>query len=116
MANKPFVEHQVDRLICPGTNITGDNLDVSNWISFILEFTKRTEAGKWNEKCGVIIFKANYGYHSAMRKIVKDTVEKMKKEDPKTIVMEEVDDNKVRTWVVGNSDKIKQMVNDELKQ
>jgi hypothetical protein len=81
----------------------------------ILDLTKRTEAGNWNEKYGVMIFKANYGYQSAMKSIVDGYVSGLKVEDPKVIVMEEIDDNKVRTWIIGNPDNIKKMVEDELK-
>ena len=86
-----------------------------DWLELILDLTKKSEPGKWNEKYGVMVFKANYGYHSIMKKIVDDYVKSVRINDPKIIVMEEVDDNKVKSWVVGNPDNIKSMVNDELK-
>ena len=85
-----------------------------DWLNFILNFTKRTEAGKWNDKYGVMIFKANYGYHSAMKKIVDDYVRDMKKANSNVVVMDETDDNRVRTWIVGLPSSIQQMVEDEL--
>lgn len=114
--NKEFKLPQIAKFIYPGDerDDKGDYTEKKLWIDWILNFTKRTEAGKWNEKYGVMVFKANYGYHSAMKKIVEDYVKQTKKENPDVIVMEEVDDNKVRSWVIGNSDKIKEMVEDEL--
>lgn len=113
---------QIDKLFMPWESGGWDfgteeipNGPKKDWLHFILEFTKRTEAGKWNQKYGVMIFKANYGYQSAMKKIVDDCVKQMKKEDPNVIVMDETDDDKVKTWVVGNKDKIQEMVDDELK-
>jgi uncharacterized radical SAM superfamily protein len=60
-----------------------------------------------------MIFKANYGYHSAMKKIVDDYVRDMKKANSNVVVMDETDDNRVRTWVVGFPSSIQQMVEDE---
>lgn len=91
------------------------NKERSNWTTFILNMTKHTEAGKFNDKYGVMVFKANYGYISAMKTIVDHYVSQLKKEDSSIVVMEEVDDYKAKTWIVGNADKIKQMVDDELK-
>lgn len=120
--NEKFVKEQVDKLFMPwevnadfgmgGEKLKGPKKE---WLDFILNFTKRTEAGNWNEKYGVMVFKANYGYHSAMKKIVDDCVQQMKKENPDIVVMDESDDNRVRTWTVGKPDSIKQMVEDELK-
>ncbi len=108
-----------EKLIFPpsGGFVTRDvrSDDIKKWVSSVLELTKRTEAGKWNEKYGIMVFKANYGYHSVMKKIVKDYLKQAKTEDSEIIVMEDVDDNKVRTWVVGNSTNIKQMIDDEFK-
>ncbi len=109
---------QIDKLLFP--QIEPDNgKDVwfprSDWAKTILNFTKRTEAGKWNEKYGVMVFKANYGYHSAMKKIVDDYVREMKKDNPNIVVMDETDDNRVRTWTIGDPNNIRKMVEDELK-
>jgi hypothetical protein len=86
-----------------------------DWTSFILNMTKHTEAGKFNDKYGVMVFKANYGYISVMKSIVDHYTNQLKNEDSNVVVMEEVDDYKAKTWIVGNADKIKQMVDDELK-
>jgi len=67
-------------------------------------------------KYGVMIFKANYGYQSNMKLLVKSYVKELKLSDPKVIVIEEVDDFKAKTWIVGNADNIQKMVNDELSQ
>lgn len=87
----------------------------SEWLKFILELTAHSEPGKWDEKYGVMIFKANRGYQSAMKKIVDNYIKKAKVYDSDIIVMTETDDNMVKSWVIGNKDKIKQMVEDSLK-
>jgi hypothetical protein len=106
---------QIDKLLMPFSGYIEKGSEMQNWLDFVLEFTKRTEAGKWNDKYGIMTFKANYGYHSAMKKIVDDCVREMKKETPDVVVLDETDDDRVRTWVVGKPDKIKEMIEDELR-
>jgi hypothetical protein len=73
-------------------------------------------AGQLDDKYGVMVFKAKYGNYSIVKKIVDDYVRNAKKIDPDIIVMEDRDDNLVKTWVIGNKDKISQMVNDEFNK
>lgn len=71
--------------------------------------------GQLNEKYGIMVFKSKPGNYSIVKRIVTDYVIKSKKIDPYIIVMEDIDDNLVKTWMVGNIQKISEMVNDELK-
>lgn len=68
------------------------------------------------KKYGVITFKSKYGKYSVLKNIIFNYVRECKKFDKDVIVMEDVDDNLVKTWVVGNKYKINQMVNDSLKK
>jgi hypothetical protein len=68
----------------------------------------------WNEKYGVMIFKANRGYQSAMNKIVKEYTKKAKQYDSDIMVLKDIDDNNTKIWIVGNKYKIKEMVDDYL--
>jgi hypothetical protein len=67
-----------------------------------------------DHKYKVMKFKANYGYISAMKRIVNQYIKLAKLNDPDTIVLEEVNDDKSKTWIVGNSKDITRMVNDAL--
>lgn len=69
-------------------------------------------SGELDEKYGVMIFKAKHGNYSIVKRIVNEYIRQSKKIDSDIIVMEDVDDNLVKTWLVGNKDKISQMVND----
>lgn len=65
-----------------------------------------------NERYGVMVFKAKKGNYSTMKRIVNQYVRNSKKFDRDVIVIEDVDDNLVKSWLIGNKDKIAQMVND----
>lgn len=73
-------------------------------------------SGELDEKYGVMVFKAKKGNHAIMKRIVAEYVIKSKKIDPNIVIMEDMDDNDVKIWTVGNADKINQMVEDSLKQ
>lgn len=70
--------------------------------------------GKLDEKYGIMVFKAKKGNYAIMKKIVVDYVIRSKKIDPDIIIMEDMGDNLVKTWLVGNPNKINQMVEDSL--
>lgn len=72
-------------------------------------------SGELDEKYGIMIFKARKGNYSIMKRIVDEYVRKSKKIDTDIIVMEDMDDNLIKSWLIGNKDKIAQMVNDSLK-
>jgi hypothetical protein len=72
-------------------------------------------AGELDKQYGVMVFKARKGNYAIVKRIVDDYVRKSKKIDPDIIVMEDIDDNLVKSWLVGNKDKIVQMVNDSLQ-
>lgn len=93
----------------------GADSERRDWITFVLNMTKHTESGKWNEKYSIMTFKARFGYISVMDAIVKEYVKGAKQTDDKIITMEEVNDDRSKTWVVGNPENIKQMVDDEFK-
>lgn len=71
--------------------------------------------GELDKQYGIVVFKAKKGNYSIVKRIVDDYVRKSKKIDPDIIVMEDMDDNLVKSWLIGNKDKISQMVNDSLK-
>ncbi len=75
--------------------------------------TKIEEPGKWNRKHGVMVFKANHGYQSTMDRIVHQYVNTIKLKDPEVLVLEETDDFKVKSWIVGNPKNISKMVDEE---
>lgn len=71
-------------------------------------------SGKLDEKYGIMVFKAKKGNYSIMKRIVADYVIRSRKVDPDIMVMEDIDDDSVKTWLVGNPNKINQMVEDSL--
>lgn len=72
-------------------------------------------AGELDEKYGIMVFKAKKGNYAIVKRIVNEYVRNSKKIDPDIIVMEDMDDNLVKSWLIGNKDKISQMVNDSFK-
>lgn len=70
--------------------------------------------GKLDDKYGIMVFKAKKGNYAIMKRIVADYVIRSKKIDPDIMIMEDMDDNFIKTWVVGNPNKINQMVEDSL--
>lgn len=65
-------------------------------------------------KHGVITFKARYGLITAMFRFVKAFYKKMKQQDPETIMIEEVNQDKSKTWLIGSSSDISKIINSEL--
>lgn len=72
-------------------------------------------SGELDEKYGIMVFKAKKGNYAIVKRIVNEYVRNSKKIDPDIIVMEDMDDNLVKSWLIGNKDKISQMVNDSFK-
>jgi hypothetical protein len=73
-------------------------------------------SGELDEKYGIMVFKAKKGNYAIVKRIVNEYIRNSKKIDPDIIVMEDTDDNLVKSWLIGNKDKISQMVNDSFKQ
>lgn len=72
-------------------------------------------SGELDKQYGVMVFKAKKGNYAIVKRIVNEYVRNSKKVDPDIIVMEDVDDNLVKSWLIGNKDKISRMVNDSFK-
>lgn len=81
-----------------------------------MESNKNIETGKWDRKYNVMVFKANHGHQFDMNNIVQKYVKSIKSKDPEILVLEETDDFRVKTWVVGNSKNINKMVDEEFNR
>jgi len=68
--------------------------------------------GELDEKYGIMVFKARKGNYSIMKRIVNDYVRSLKKTDKNVVVLEEKDENLIKTWVVGNPSSIQKQTED----
>lgn len=64
----------------------------------------------------VITFKSKRGNYTSVNKFVKDYVKEQKSKNNNLIVIQDIDDDGVKSWVVGKPEDIKRMVDDQCEQ